>query len=148
MHTSLKILNLFSSKLGDVVAKLPLPPGAATTLWQNDQRYIDSYLTAHKGYYLTGDAGFIDSEGYVHIMSRIDDVINVAGHRLSTGEMEEVAASHHDVAECAVIGVADNIKGEIPMCFAVLKAGAHTPHAQISTEIVQLVRNPGVRGTE
>src|SRR4029077_9419120 len=108
---------------GAIVARLPLPPGSLPTLWNADERYISSYLTTFPGFYQTGDAGFIDEDGYVHVMARTDDVINVAGHRLSTGAMEEVLAAHPDVAECAVIGVADQLKGQVPFGFLVLKAG-------------------------
>ena len=104
-----------NGELGAIAIKLPLPPGCLTTLWQNDQRYIDSYLTDYPGYYLTGDAGYIDDDNYLWVMSRIDDVINVAGHRLSTGRMEECIAEHPDVAECAVCGVADALKGQSPV---------------------------------
>ena len=109
--------------IGNIVMKLPLPPGNSPTLWQNEQRYVESYLSRYEGYYLTGDAGYRDEDGYLFVMSRIDDVINVAGHRLSTGAMEEVLAGHPDVAECAVFGVADQLKGELPLGLVVLKAG-------------------------
>jgi propionyl-CoA synthetase len=127
-------------KIGNIVIHLPLPPGALTTLWRNDEGYRDSYLTRYPGYYLTGDAGYIDEEGYVWVMSRIDDVINVAGHRLSTGGMEEVLAGHPDVAECAVIGVADPLKGQLPLGLVVLKAGVDRPQAQVLQELVERVR--------
>ena len=104
-----------SGEIGAIVAKLPLPPGTLPTLWQNDQRFIDSYLSEFPGFYETADAGFIDEDGYVYVMARTDDIINVAGHRLSTGAMEEVIASHKDVAECAVMGVEDKLKGQIPL---------------------------------
>ena len=126
---------------GCIVLKLPMPPGCLPTLWNADERYRQSYLTAFDGYYLTGDAGFKDEDGYVWIMSRIDDVINVAGHRLSTGAMEEVIASHPDVAECAVVGVADELKGELPLGFVVLKAGVARDPRMIAKDIVQLVRD-------
>ena len=113
-----------AGEIGLIMIKLPLPPGCLPTLWQNDERYVESYLSQIEGYYLTGDAGFKDEDGYLWIMSRIDDIINVAGHRLSTGGMEEVLANHTDVAECAVIGVADQLKGELPLGLVVLKAGA------------------------
>ena len=106
-----------------IAIRLPLPPGCLPTLWSNDAGYETSYLSQHPGYYLTGDAGYLDEDGYLFIMSRIDDIINVAGHRLSTGGMEEVLAAHPDVAECAVVGVADELKGEVPVGFVVLKAG-------------------------
>lgn len=125
---------------GAIVIKLPLPPGALATLWNDDDRYIASYLSAYDGYYLSGDGGRIDEDGYVFVMGRTDDVINVAGHRLSTGSMEEALASHSDVAECAVIGVADDLKGQIPRGFVVLKAGANREPSEVEAELVQLVR--------
>jgi len=127
--------------IGRIMIKLPMPPGCLPTLWNNDARYRQSYLSAEPGYYLTGDAGYKDEEGYLYIMSRIDDIINVAGHRLSTGAMEEVLASHRDVAECAVIGVADQLKGELPLGLVVLKAGVNRPQAEIAKELVNLVRD-------
>jgi len=126
--------------IGNIVIRLPLPPGTLMTLWENDEGYRDSYLRRYPGYYLTGDAGFIDTDGYVWIMSRIDDVINVAGHRLSTGAMEEVLAGHPDVAECAVIGVADALKGQLPLGLVVLKAGVVRPQAQVLQELVDRIR--------
>ncbi len=129
-----------AGRIGNIVIRLPLPPGTLTTLWQNDAGYEDSYLKRYPGYYLTGDAGFIDGDGYVWIMSRIDDVINVAGHRLSTGGMEEVLAGHPDVAECAVIGVHDALKGQLPLGLVVLKAGVARPDAQVLQELVDRVR--------
>ena len=128
-------------KLGAICIKLPLPPSCLPTLWNADERFVQSYLSRYPGYYLTGDAGFKDEDGYLFIMSRIDDVINVAGHRLSTGAMEEVLASHPAVAECAVIGVADELKGELPLGLVVLKAGVDRPHAEIERELVQKVRD-------
>src|SRR5205814_1669816 len=116
---------------GAVVARLPLPPGCLPTLWNADQRYKDSYLKAFPGYYQTGDAGFLDADGYLYVMARTDDVINVAGHRLSTGAMEEVLAAHPDVAECAVIGAADALKGQVPVGFLVRKAGVKRDSAAI-----------------
>jgi propionyl-CoA synthetase len=127
--------------IGAIVVKLPLPPSCLPTLWNADDRFRQAYLTRYPGYYLTGDAGYIDADGYVFIMSRIDDIINVAGHRLSTGGMEEVLASHPAVAECAVIGVADELKGELPMGFVVLKGGVTTPEEQIRKELVAKVRD-------
>jgi propionyl-CoA synthetase len=118
-----------------------LPPGSLPTMWKNDDGYKKYYLTAFPGYYLTGDAGYKDTDGYLWIMSRTDDIINVAGHRLSTGAMEEVLASHPDVAECAVIGAADPLKGELPVGLIVLKAGVSRPHADITQDVVQLVRD-------
>ncbi len=126
--------------IGAIVCKLPLPPGTLPTLWNADQRYIDAYLAAFPGYYQTGDAGYIDADGYIYVMSRTDDVINVAGHRLSTGAMEEVLAAHPDVAECAVIGVADEMKGQLPLGFLVLKAGVARRPEEIVRETVDLVR--------
>ncbi|MFP2956813.1 propionyl-CoA synthetase [Myxococcus sp. 1LA] len=127
--------------IGSIVVKLPLPPGCLPTLWHAEARYVSAYLSAYPGYYLTGDAGYKDADGYLFIMSRIDDIINVAGHRLSTGGMEEVLASHPDVAECAVLGAADTLKGEVPVGFLVLKAGVKRPHEDIVKEVVQLVRD-------
>ena len=127
-------------QIGSIAIRLPLPPGCLPTLWNNDAGYEKSYLARHPGYYLTGDAGYRDEDGYLYIMSRVDDIINVAGHRLSTGAMEEVLASHPDVAECAVIGVADEIKGEVPVGFVVTKAGVTRPEAEIVRELVERVR--------
>jgi propionyl-CoA synthetase len=126
--------------IGNVVIKLPLPPGCLPTLWQNDDDYLKWYLSVYPGYYKTADAGYIDDDGYLWIMSRTDDIINVAGHRLSTGAIEEVLASHADVAECAVVGVADPIKGEVPVGLVVLKAGVAREAAAIAGELVSLVR--------
>ncbi len=125
---------------GNIVVRLPLPPGTLTTLWRNDQRFISSYMSRFPGYYETSDGGFIDDDGYVSVMGRIDDVINIAGHRLSTGAMEEVIATHADVAECAVIGVEDQLKGQQPLGFIVLKAGVTTNDEDIKTALVQMVR--------
>ncbi|TQD36078.1 propionyl-CoA synthetase [Rhodobacter capsulatus] len=127
--------------LGAIAIKLPLPPGTLPTLWNADDRFKKSYLSHFPGYYETGDAGYIDEDGYVYIMARTDDVINVAGHRLSTGAMEEVLASHKDVAECAVIGVADALKGQLPMGFLCLTKGCTRPHAEVIKECVRLVRD-------
>jgi propionyl-CoA synthetase len=127
--------------IGRIMIRLPMPPGCLPTLWNNDARFESSYLKAEPGYYLTGDAGYKDDDGYLYIMSRIDDIINVAGHRLSTGAMEEVLASHKDVAECAVIGVADQLKGELPLGLVVLKAGVNRDQADIAKELVKLVRD-------
>ena len=129
------------AQTGNICIKLPLPPGCLPTLWNNDAGYIDSYLSRYPGYYLTGDAGYQDEDGYLYIISRIDDIINVAGHRLSTGGMEEVLAAHPDVAECSVIGVADELKGEVPVGLVVLKAGVNRPEAEIVKEVVQMVRD-------
>jgi len=130
-----------ADEIGSIVIKLPLAPGNLPTLWNNDDGYKRSYLSAFEGYYSTADAGFKDEDGYVWIMSRTDDIINVAGHRLSTGGMEEVLASHPDVAECAVIGVADQLKGEVPLGMVVLKAGVTRNEQEIIKELVQLVRD-------
>jgi propionyl-CoA synthetase len=127
--------------MGSIVIKLPLPPGALPTLWQQDERMKESYLAEFPGYYKTSDAGFVDEDGYVFIMGRTDDIINVAGHRLSTGGMEEVLSSHPDVAECAVIGIKDDLKGESPCGFVVLKAGVARSSGAIESEIVQSVRD-------
>jgi propionyl-CoA synthetase len=127
--------------IGSIVVKSPLPPGCFPTLWNADERFISSYFKEFPGYYKTGDAGFMDEDGYLYVMTRTDDVINVAGHRLSTGGMEEVLASHRDVAECAVIGVNDDLKGQVPLGFLVLKAGVNRPDAEIVREVVQLVRD-------
>ena len=128
-------------QVGAIAAKLPLPPGTFPTLWNADERYKQGYLTEFPGYYKSGDAGFIDEDGYVSVMTRVDDVINVAGHRLSTGQIEEVLGAHDDVAECAVIGVADELKGQVPLGFVVLKAGVDRPDQEIAGEIVQMVRD-------
>jgi propionyl-CoA synthetase len=126
--------------IGTLVIKLPLPPGAFPTLWNADERFVDSYLSQFPGYYSTADAGFMDEDGYVYVMARTDDIINVAGHRLSTGAMEEVLSSHPDVAECAVIGVYDELKGQVPIGFLVLKKGVDRNHGGIVDEVVQMVR--------
>jgi propionyl-CoA synthetase len=127
--------------IGALAVKLPLPPGALPTLWQADERFVQSYLSTYPGYYQTGDAGFIDTDGYIQVMARTDDIINVAAHRLSTGEMEEVLAAHPDVAECAVMGVADALKGQVPLGLLVLKSGVARPPAEIEAEAVALVRD-------
>ena len=127
-------------EMGNIAIKLPLPPACLPTLWNNDERFIESYLSRYPGYYLTGDAGYRDADGYLWIMSRIDDVINVAGHRLSTGAIEEVLAGHADVAECAVIGVADNLKGQLPLGLVVLKAGNERDENELAKELIQRVR--------
>ena len=130
-----------AGETGALVCKLPLPPGTLPTLWGADARYQEAYLSEFPGYYKTGDAGFIDEDGYVYVMARTDDVINVAGHRLSTGAMEEVLASHPDVAECAVIGVADQLKGQLPLGLLVLKAGVERSRSgKIVGEVTQMVR--------
>ncbi|PYP36721.1 MAG: propionyl-CoA synthetase, partial [Gemmatimonadetes bacterium] len=125
---------------GSLVVKLPLPPGCLPTLWDNDAGYVQSYLSQYPGYYLTADAGYKDADGYLWVMSRTDDIINVAGHRLSTGAMEEVLASHPDVAECAVVGVADQLKGEIPLGFIVLKVGVRRAPEAVVPDLVEMVR--------
>ena len=130
-----------TGEMGNIVIKLPMPPSCLPSLWGNDQRFIDAYLTKYEGYYLTGDAGFKDEDDYLWIMSRTDDVINVAGHRLSTGAMEEVLSGHSDIAECAVIGVADDLKGQMPLGLIVLKAGVDRTEADIVKELVQRVRD-------
>ena len=117
-----------------------MPPGCLPTLWNNDTGYEQSYLSRYPGHYLTGDAGYKDSDGYIYIMSRIDDIINVAGHRLSTGAIEEVLASHQDIAECAVVGVSDELKGEVPVGFVVTKAGVNRAETEITNELVKAVR--------
>ena len=127
-------------EIGAISLKLPLPPGSLPTLWQNDQRFVDSYLTKYPGYYETGDAGIIDQDGYLHVLSRTDDIINVAGHRLSTGGMEQVLAEHQDVAECAVLGVSDQLKGQVPLGLLVLKDGVNTEHKQIIEDVIRMVR--------
>ena len=128
------------NQMGSIVIKLPLPPSCLPTLWQQDERFRESYLAEFPGYYKTADAGFKDEEDYLYIMGRTDDIINVAGHRLSTGGMEEVLAAHPDVAECAVIGVKDELKGEVPCGFIVLKAGVKRAPNEIEREIVAMVR--------
>jgi propionyl-CoA synthetase len=127
--------------IGALVVKLPLPPGSLPTLWQNEARFVQYYLEEFEGYYKTADAGFIDKDGYAYVMSRTDDIINVAGHRLSTGAMEEVLSDHPDVAECAVLGVDDSLKGQVPVGFLVLKAGVDRPEKEITAEVVKMVRD-------
>ncbi len=133
--------NLPAGEEGIVAIKLPLPPGTLTTIWENDGKFEKSYTEMFKGYYFTGDGGFIDEDGYVYIMGRVDDVINVAGHRLSTGGMEEVIATHPDVAECAVLGVADSFKGQLPVGFVVLKDGVNRDNDEIVSELVGMIRS-------
>ncbi|MDP6926632.1 MAG: propionyl-CoA synthetase, partial [Rhodospirillales bacterium] len=130
-----------AGEIGALSCKLPLPPGSLPTLWNADDRFVESYLEEYPGYYKTADAGFIDEDGYVFVMARTDDIINVAGHRLSTGGMEEVLANHQNVAECAVIGVDDQLKGQLPVGFLVLKAGVERDDADIVGEVVQMVRD-------
>ncbi len=131
---------LAAGEIGALAVKLPLPPGALPSLWEADAQFVQTYLSAYPGFYQTADAGFIDADGYVHVMTRTDDIINVAGHRLSTGGIEEVLAAHPDVAECAVIGVADALKGQVPLGLLVLKAGTTRPPAEIEREAIALVR--------
>jgi propionyl-CoA synthetase len=126
--------------MGSIVLKLPLPPACLPTLWNADARMRESYLDEFPGYYKTADAGFKDEDGYVFVMGRTDDIINVAGHRLSTGGMEEVLASHPAVAECAVLGIKDALKGEVPCGFIVLKSGVNRPPAEIEKECIGLIR--------
>ena len=130
-----------AGEIGALVVKLPLPPGSLPTLWNNDEAYIKAYLEEFPGYYKTADAGFIDEDGYVFVMARTDDIINVAGHRLSTGGMEEVLSDHPDVAECAVLGVDDKLKGQTPIGFLVLNAGVDRGHDEIIKEVIQMVRD-------
>lgn len=142
---NVKILDSNGNELGTkqeglLAIKLPLPPGTLPTLWQADERFLESYLKIFPGYYFTSDGGYIDEDGYVYVMGRVDDVINVAGHRLSTGEMEEVIATHKDVAECAVIGVHDSLKGQLPLGLVVLKAGVSRNGDELKKDLSQLVR--------
>ena len=129
-----------SDQIGALVCRLPLPPGSLPTLWNADARFVDAYLTEYPGNYCTGDAGYIDADGYVHVLTRTDDVINVAGHRLSTGAIEEVLASHPDIAECAVTGIKDDLKGQVPLGFLCLKVGHERSEPELTQEIVALVR--------
>jgi propionyl-CoA synthetase len=131
---------LAANTLGAIAIKLPLPPGTLPTLWNAEARFRKSYLDTFPGYYETGDAGMIDDDGYLYIMARTDDVINVAGHRLSTGAMEEVLAHHPDVAECAVIGVSDALKGQLPFGFLCLNKGADRSEQEVITECIALMR--------
>ncbi|MEY3733481.1 MAG: hypothetical protein RL347_840 [Actinomycetota bacterium] len=126
---------------GNIAIRLPLPPGSLPTLWGDDDRYVAAYLSAFPGFYATGDGGFVDADGYLHVMGRTDDVINVAGHRLTTGSLEAAVGSHPDVAECAVIGVHDAIKGQVPRAFVVLKAGADPDHGQLQDQVISIVRD-------
>jgi propionyl-CoA synthetase len=143
---NLKVLDPVTSKElgpnenGILAVKLPLPPANLPTLWNDDQRFLESYMNPFPGYYLTGDGGYIDDDGYVFVMGRVDDVINVAGHRLSTGGMEEVLSDHPDVAECAVVGASDDLKGQLPVGFVVLKSGVQRPTDEIISELIQMVR--------
>jgi propionyl-CoA synthetase len=143
---NLKILDPSTAKelgpneSGVITVKLPLPPACLPTLWQDDKRFVESYMDPFPGYYLTGDGGHVDEDGYVFVMGRVDDVINVAGHRLSTGGMEEVLSQHPCVAECAVVGAADDLKGQVPLGFIVLKAGVSKPREEIVNDVIQMVR--------
>ena len=130
-----------NGEMGKLAVKLPMPPGCLLSLWGNDEEYIQAYLSMHEGYYMTWDAGYIDEDGDVWVMSRLGDVINVAGHRLSTGGMEEVLAGHPDVAECAVIGVADELKGQLPLGLVVLKSGVTTDEDELEQQLIQRVRD-------
>jgi len=143
---NIKIFNeagdeLGPNKEGFIVAKLPLPPGTLSGLWQNQTRFEESYLSQFPGYYFTGDGGYQDENGNIWVTGRVDDVINVAGHRLSTSEMEEVVSQHPEVAECAVVGIEDTLKGQIPAGFVILKNGSEMEHFQLQHEIVHLIRN-------
>jgi len=129
-----------ANTMGSIVIKLPLPPACLPTLWQDDARFKKSYLTEFPGYYKTADAGFKDEDGYLFVMGRTDDIINVAGHRLSTGEMEEVVSTHKDIAECAVIGVHDNLKGQLPLGLCVLKSGVITSEEDIKKDLAKMIR--------
>jgi propionyl-CoA synthetase len=129
------------NKMGSIVVKLPLPPACLPTCWEADERFRESYLAEFPGCYKTADAGYKDEDGYVFVMGRTDDIINVAGHRLSTGGMEEVLAAHPDVAECAVLGIADALKGEVPCGFIVLKSGVNRPPVEIEKECIALIRD-------
>jgi propionyl-CoA synthetase len=133
-------LELGANQEGNIVVKLPLPPGTLATLWHNEERFVKSYMKTFPGYYETSDGGYIDDDGYVYVMGRIDDVINIAGHRLSTGAMEEVIATHPDVAECAVIGTDDQLKGQLPVGLFVLKSGVERSNEEVKAELVKLVR--------
>ena len=129
-----------AGEIGSIVVKLPMPPGCLPTLWNNDDRFVESYMSEFPGYYKTGDAGYIDEDGFIYVMARTDDIINVAGHRLSTGGMEEVLAAHPDVAECAVVGAADALKGQVPLGFLVLKSGVDRAGDEVVAETVKMVR--------
>ena len=130
-----------TNEQGYIAIKRPLPPSCLPTIWNNQARFESGYLNQFPGYYVSGDGGFKDDDGYVFVMGRIDDVINVAGHRLSTGEMEEIVGSHAMVAECAVIGVHDDLKGQVPLGLVVLKDGIQPDHKALEKELTQLVRH-------
>lgn len=127
-------------EVGALCVRLPMPPSATPSLWNAEERFVEVYLSGFPGFYETADAGFIDEDGYVHVMGRTDDIINVAGHRLSTGALEEVLTSHPDVAECAVVGVADDLKGQLPVGFLVLKVGAEAGNDEVVSEVVASIR--------
>ena len=129
-----------SGEIGSLAIKLPLPPSCSTTLWNNEERYKSTYLEQFKGWYTSADAGYIDNDGYIWVMSRTDDIINCAGHRLSTGAMEEVLAKHPDVAECAVLGIKDELKGQVPMGFIVLNSGTTNSADNIVNDAIKMVR--------
>ena len=129
------------AETGSIVIRLPLPPGCLPTLWNDDERFKNSYVSDFPGYYLTGDGGYKDEDGYVFVMGRTDDVINVAGHRLSTGEMEELIGGHDAVAECAVVGIEDELKGQVPAGFVVLKDGYEIKNDALVPELVQIIRS-------
>jgi propionyl-CoA synthetase len=131
---------LAPGEIGALCARLPMPPSALPTLWNAEERFVNTYLSTYPGFYETADAGYIDADGYVYVMARTDDIINVAGHRLSTGALEEVLMSHPDVAECAVVGVADSLKGQQPVGFLVLKVGADRDIDEVVTDVVAAVR--------
>ena len=133
-------LEVPQGELGDMVIRTPLPPGTLATLYNNDQGYVDSYLTKYPGFYDTGDAAYVDEDGYIHIMGRTDDLINVAGHRLSTGGLEEVLQSHPEVADCAVLPVKDTLKGQLPVGFVVTNAGSAVDEEQLKADLVRMVR--------
>jgi propionyl-CoA synthetase len=128
-------------EIGSLAIKLPLPPSCSSTLWQDEERYKTAYLEEFSGWYSSADAGYIDTDGYIWVMARTDDIINCAGHRLSTGAMEEVLSKHKDIAECAVVGIEDELKGQIPMGFIVINSGAKTSHQDIIAETISMVRN-------
>lgn len=133
--------NVAPKTQGFIAIKLPLPPGCLTTLWNNDERFVQGYLTTFPGFYVTGDGGYKDEDGYFYILGRVDDVINVAGHRLSTGEMEEIIATHPGIAECAVVGIQDELRGQVPLALTVLKDGTHISETQLEQEVVALIRD-------
>jgi len=133
-------VELPAGEQGNIAIKLPLPPSCLTTIWGDMDRFKAGYLEAFPGFYVSGDGGYIDDDGYLFVMGRTDDVINVAGHRLSTGEMEEIIGAHNDVAECAVIGINDELRGQVPFGFAILKSGVKTPKDKIKEQLIKLIR--------